>query len=357
MKKFTCSSCQNGIFFENVLCSHCSHPLSFDSETLSMHALSPADEADSYHVIGEDESHQPGPRSYCTNHDHGACNWLTPAGTTGLCQACGMNRTIPNLMEPGSHEAWANFEHAKKRLIYQLLRMRLAFDEGTDGTSGLSFSFARGENTGHLDGEVSVDFKEADVVWRESQRQAFNEPYRSLLGHLRHETGHYFWMRLIEQSNRIDAFRDLFGDEREDYAAAIARHHDSDPPADWPDHYVSAYASAHPWEDWAETWAHYLHMVDALETAQAWSISPGADRARSQDQSQQAPKDIYRDEDFDSLVRQWVPLTIALNSLSRSMGHDDFYPFVISDNARTKLRFIHDAVRSAGTASAPPHDA
>ncbi len=351
MKTFTCSSCSNRVYFENVVCSHCNHDLAFDNEALEMRALSPTDQHGAYQIVSATGPDRQSLRNYCDNHAHGACNWLTPAGTMGLCRACAMNRTIPNLSEPGSQEAWADFERAKKRLVYQLLRFNLPFGDVPDGTSGLSFSFARNETTGHLDGEISVDFNEADDVWRESQRQAFNEPYRSLLGHLRHETGHYYWMRLVDGSGRLTAFRELFGDERDEYAAAIARHHhQSAPPADWPENYVSAYASAHPWEDWAETWAHYHHMIDAVETASAWHIAPG-NTAHFPILWPRNSHDIYRDEDFDALMHRWIPLTLALNSLSRSMGHDDFYPFVIAENVTTKLRFIHDTIRT-GSAGA-----
>ena len=61
------------------------------------------------------------------------------------------------------------------------------------------------------------------------------------------------------------------------YAAALQAHYakggDVGP---WAERHVSAYASAHPWEDWAETWAHYLHMMDAVDTALGFGMSADA---------------------------------------------------------------------------------
>jgi hypothetical protein len=91
-----------------------------------------------------------------------------------------------------------------------------------------------------------------------------------LLGHFRHEVGHYFWDRLVATDpHQLEEFRVLFGDDRQDYGEALKRHYDEGAPANWQDTYISMYATMHPWEDFAETWAHYLHIVDTLETAGA----------------------------------------------------------------------------------------
>ena len=180
---------------------------------------------------------------------------------------------------------------------------------------------------------------------RARRRLALHEPYRTLLGHLRHESGHFYWERLVQQGGRLDAFRALFGDERLDYAGALSAHYADGPPPDWHAQHVSAYATAHPWEDWAETWAHYLHLVDLLETAAAYDTAlqvPGTDGlAREQVTNPFA----HPAPPFDTLVRQWVPLTLLLNSLNRSLGQPDAYPFALSAGALRKLRFVHDAVR------------
>src|SRR5262249_50270393 len=155
---------------------------------------------------------------------------------------------------------------AKRRLVYTLLALNLPLvSRQEDRESGLSFEFladpadpaAPRVMTGHAGGVITVNVAEADDAERERRRLQMNEPYRPLLGAFRHEIGHYYWDRLIRGSARLAAFRETFGDERADYAEALDRHHAGGPPGDWQDRFVSAYASSHPWEDWAETWAHY----------------------------------------------------------------------------------------------------
>ena len=178
-------------------------------------------------------------------------------------------------------------------------------------------------------------------------RQAMGESYRTLLGHLRHEVGHWFWDVLVQgDPGRLDAFRGLFGDERRDYAEALRRHYAEGPPGDWQRRYVTAYATAHPWEDWAETWAHYLHMVDTLETARAFGlrVRPGIAR---QEEGLNAELDFdphAPGHGIERLVGDWLPLTFAVNSLNRSMGQPDLYPFVLSQPAIAKLGFVHAIV-------------
>jgi hypothetical protein len=286
---------------------------------------------------------------YCSNAVHGACNWLTPHDGPERCFACQMNRTIPNLSEPGNIVAWRDLERAKKRLVYGLLRFRLplAVTSAAAHEKGpLTFDFARNTVTGHRDGVITIDVLEADAVERERQRQRFGEPYRALLGHLRHESGHFYWALLVEAAGQLDEFRRLFGDERQDYAAALARHH-SRSPANWQGAHVSAYASAHPWEDWAETWAHYLHLVDAVDTAEAEGMEPRATGFSLSTIFANKKPDVYADATFAALIERWTPLAIGLNSLSRSIGHADFYPFVIPPPVVEKLAFVHQVVRAA----------
>ena len=342
MKNYACSNCGNTVYFENVKCVKCGSTLGFDTTELSMVAI--AEEG-----VSDVTSERPifrklssGPDDvllrYCANAEFGVCNWLTPETESNIfCKACDLNRLIPNLSEHGSLLAWRALEHAKKRLVYSLLRFGLPFDGSASTKGPLTFDFVRNALTGHLDGVVTIDVSEADAVERERQRQQFDEPYRSLLGHLRHESGHYYWMVLVEEADRLEEFREIFGDEREDYDAALVRHHNSGPAPDWQGRHVSAYASAHPWEDWAETWAHYLHMVDALDTAAAEGMEGHGLRLDLRD-------DVYSGMTFGGLMARWVPLTIAMNSLSRSMGHDDFYPFVVPEPAYDKLAFVHRVI-------------
>lgn len=347
MHKFACSSCGNNVYFENQACLSCGSRIGFSYRDMEMVALVPVEpRADDNTPLYRryDRKHAKVLR-YCANAAHGVCNWLTVADdSNGLCVACDLNRMIPNLAEAGSIAKWGEFERAKKRLMYGL--MRFGLPTSTDGPNGrLTFDFARDVMTGHLDGVITVDMAEADAVERTKQRERLAEPYRSLLGHLRHESGHYYWNVLVEGGGYLEKFRRLFGDERQNYQASLDRHYANGAPADWPQHFVSAYASMHPWEDWAETWAHYLHIVEALDTAEAVGMEPRAAGFSIGSIWSFKKYDIYREESFASLVERWLPLAIAMNSLSRSMGHDDFYPFVIPAPAYDKLEFIHNVIR------------
>lgn len=347
MKNFSCSNCNNTVYFENMRCLRCGSDLAFDAGAGSIVALERiADRSGLYRRIGAEAGSLV---RYCANTAYNACNWLTFADdANNLCQACDLNRIIPNLTEPGSLQAWQELERAKKRLVYSLLRLRLPLDASDLGKGRLTFDFVRDAITGHLDGVITIDVMEADAVERERQRQHFDEPYRALLGHLRHESGHFYWGAIVEAAGHLDTFRAMFGDERVDYMSALTRHHAYGPPSDWQTRHVSAYASAHPLEDWAETWAHYLHMVSAVDTAEATGMEP---RAKGLSFGAIWPFkvfDVYREETFDALMERWIPLSIALNSMSRCMGHNDFYPFVISAQAYDKLAFVHRMIRGAG---------
>lgn len=348
MRNFTCTKCGNKVYFENVQCLRCSSPLGFLPESLTTVALTPmgtpTPSGDAiFKVVGGDASLV----RYCENAAQGVCNWLTPADSDHrFCTACDLNRTIPNLSEAGGLNAWRELEKAKKRLVYSLKRFGLPVEPSAEGAAKLTFDFMRDATTGHLGGVITIDISEADSVERERQRQLFGEPYRALLGHVRHESGHFYWHLLMEHAGRLDEFRGLFGDERTDYNAALANHHANGPPADWANRYVSSYASMHPWEDWAETWAHYLHMVSAVDTAEAEGMEPRASGLNFGAIWPFKKSDIYREVDFRNLMDRWIPLATALNSLSRCMGHEDFYPFVIPGPAYAKLNFVHEAIRS-----------
>lgn len=342
MMSFRCPHCGTRIYFENVSCLTCGSVLGFDSGELDMVAMV-LDSDGLFRTIGGRPSRLV---RYCSNEMHGVCNWLCDADSMNpFCRACDLNRTIPNLSEHGGLGAWRDLELAKKRLVYSLLRFGLPVDGAGTGAGALTFDFVRNAMTGHLDGVITVNVLEADAVERERQQQAFGEPYRSLLGHLRHECGHYYWNLLVVRAGRIDDFRRLFGDERQDYMTALARHHSQGARPDWQAQYVSGYASSHAWEDWAETWAHYLHMVDAVETAEASGMEPRASGFVTGSIWPFKTYDVCREETFPALMERWVPLSLSLNSLSRSMGHRDFYPFVIPGPAFDKLEFVHNSVR------------
>lgn len=347
MKRFKCRKCGQKVYFENAQCLRCGSALGFDSSRLDMASLERAPDG-LLRMIGERRSEKV---RYCSNAGHGVCNWLTRPDDP-FCDACDLNRTIPNLSETENAVAWGDIERAKKRLVYSLLSFGLPLDGSAMGKGKLTFDFMRETTTGHLNGVITINVAEADAVERERQRLQFAEPYRTLLGHMRHESGHFYWMLLIEAGGKLDAFRAVFGDERQDYAAAVANHHAGPPAPDWQERHVSAYASAHPWEDWAETWAHYMHMVDVLESAEAEGVEPRAAGFVTGSFWPFKTHDVYRAETFEALLERWIPLTLALNVLNRSMGHADFYPFVVSRGARKKLAFVHDVIRAHGRRAA-----
>ncbi|OYW57358.1 MAG: hypothetical protein B7Y80_11860 [Hyphomicrobium sp. 32-62-53] len=344
MRNFSCTHCGTKVYFKNVQCVKCGHALGFDPDTLAVIALKAEKEPGLYRRVSGDKSDV---LRYCNNAVHGACNWLTRNDDPNMfCVACDLNRTIPNLSEPGNLAAWQELERAKKRLVYSLLRFGLTTDTSPAPPGRLIFDFTRNSMTGHLDGVININVMEADAVERERQRQQFDEPYRSLLGHLRHESGHYYWHVLVENAGLFEEFRALFGDERADYNTALHQHHMYGPKPDWQFSHVSGYASMHPFEDWAETWAHYLHMVDSVDTAEAEGMEPRAAGLIFGSIWPFKKYDVYTEETLDSLLERWVPLTLALNSMNRSMGHADYYPFVIPDAAREKLRFVHRLIRA-----------
>ena len=295
----------------------------------------------------------------CVNYSReNICNWAMPSDDPHeLCVSCRLTRVIPNLNEPKHKDAWYRLEIAKRRLVYSLLKLKLPLaTKDEDPKGGLAFELLAPSTepdadpvfTGHSDGVITINIAEADDVEREKTRLQMHEPYRTLLGHFRHEIGHYYWDRLIEGCDRIDAFRELFGDERESYADAINRHYEHGAPEDWPLRFVSAYASMHPWEDWAETWAHYLHITDVLETATAYGLSLSP---KNQDDPLMETNHLNEaNHSFERIINIWLSLTQAINDLNRSMGLQDGYPFVLSTAAIDKIRFVSETVADAAEA-------
>jgi len=282
------------------------------------------------------------------------CNWVVPAGdSSDFCSSCRLNKVIPDLSSDRNTVAWFRLEVAKRRMLYTLLGLGLpVVPKNGDDASGLAFEFledsADGDAnrvlTGHDNGLITINIAEADDVHREQQRTLQKEPYRTLLGHFRHEIGHYFWDRLVAAGPKLEAFRALFGDERADYQKALERHYGEGPPANWEGKFISAYATMHPWEDWAESWAHYLHMVDALETAGAAGLALRPKRP-DEPRMQPPPDPLNPDhQNFEPMIESWLSLTYVLNNLSRGLGLPDSYPFVLSASAIDKLRFIHDII-------------
>ncbi len=352
MKIFHCDHCGHLLFFENMQCLKCARPLAYLPDLGVVASLDQAEEG-----LWQSPLERAQGRRYrlCQNYvEHNVCNWGVAADDPEpLCISCRVTSVIPDLSVPGHKEAWYRLEVAKRRLVYSLLTLTLPVVDKEQDPEGLAFEFladpapgdakAKPVLTGHSNGVITINVAEANDAEREKRRLAMHEPYRTLLGHFRHEVGHYYWDRLVRDSPRLDAFRELFGDEREDYAAALKRHYERGAPAEWQKQFVSVYASAHAWEDWAETWAHYIHMADTLETATDCGLSLRPQRADLPTLTLRAPE--TRLEYFQRMIDDWFPLTYVLNNLNRGLGLADAYPFILMPPVIEKLRFIHETVK------------
>jgi hypothetical protein len=351
MKLFQCQNCGQPLHFENTRCGRCGLLLGYLPDLETITALKPHDgasnpERKAWRALADGKRYW-----FCANAEYDACNWLIPvASPDAYCAACRHNRMIPDLSSPENLNRWRALEAAKHRLFYTLFQLRLPVETQAQSPAGLAFQFLADVEpatpsimTGHADGVITINLAEADDAERERRRQQTGELYRTLLGHFRHEIGHYYWSRLIANTPYLEEFRRVFGDERQDYAAALQSYYAAGAPADWSERFISAYASAHPWEDFAETWAHYFHMIDTLETAHVagLAVSP---------KLPQSPGAVFdfqpRDTAMKRLVEAWLALTFAVNSVNRSMGLHDLYPFVLGPLAVEKLTFVQKRIRA-----------
>jgi len=354
MKSFHCQFCGHPIFFENVQCLQCGSALAFLPDRLNMAAIEEVKEGDASLWRPRTRGRRASGLRYRLCHNHttqNACNFAVPAqDPNALCVSCRLTRVLPDLSVPENPLRWYRLEMAKRRLFYTLARLGLVSTAPPDGRAdGPSFEFladlpGQPVLTGHAQGVITLNVSEADDAERVRRREEMHEPYRTLLGHFRHESGHYYWDRLIDEGGRTAGFRRVFGDERQDYQQALQAHYARGGTVpDWQERFVSQYASSHPWEDWAETWAHYLHMVDLLETAASYDT-----RLRIAGQELEIEEVVTPREaghpDFDALVEQWVPVTLLVNSLNRSLGQEDAYPFALSAGALDKLRYVHNVI-------------
>jgi hypothetical protein len=354
MKLFSCQGCGQLLYFENIRCENCGRALGYLTDLTEISAVE-AQEDGSWLVLAAPAKAY----KFCNNYNAGMCNWMVPADDeNGFCVACRHNRVIPDLSVPGNDVLWRKIETAKHRLFYSLLRLALPLENRSDNPEhGLAFDFladppethASGVMTGHDKGLITLALKEADDTVRERVRGEMGEPYRTLLGHFRHEIGHYFWDRLVAPNpGLLEEFRALFGDDTQDYDEAIKRHYDEGAPPNWQDDYVSMYATMHPWEDFAETWAHYLHIVDTLETAGAFGLKVKPRRARGA-LAAAIDFDPYK-VGMERLIDSWLPVEFATNSMNRSMGLTDLYPFLLSPKVIEKLAYIHALTHPAAKA-------
>lgn len=334
MRQFFCD-CGSPVYFENDFCINCSSALGFDPLLNDMITLADWGQGVYRDVRGQEYR-------YCANRaDFGVCNWLLLRDDPeSLCTACRFNRTVPNQSRPENQRRWQVLERAKKRLVYTLKLLSLPLVNGWDDPDhGLLFDFiedARSSSevpesfvtTGYLGGVITVNALEADDAARIAARDELQESYRTVLGHLRHESGHYYWSLANPSGALLSDFRSIFGDERSDYQAALQRHYETGAPENWSDEFISAYASAHPSEDWAECWGHYLHIFDALETAWAHQLLPDPPWAMS----------------LNGRLTAWSRVSLMLNELNRSVGRGDAYPFVINEAIAEKFGFVEQLI-------------
>ncbi|CAM3133089.1 putative zinc-binding metallopeptidase [Skermania piniformis] len=338
MRNFFCPNCGQRLAFKNSVCLSCGTALGFKLSECALIALNdPQNHAD---------------YCLCENLHTAECNWVVDAATGGMCESCRLTRTRPADSDTTAMAEFADAEMAKRRLILELAELGLPIvGRDRDPETGLAFDLLGSgqENvmTGHQNGVITLDLAEGDDVHRERLRIAMDEPYRTLLGHLRHEIGHYYFTKLVTSDAELARFRALFGDPDADYQEALDRHYQDGPPPGWESEYVSSYATMHPAEDWAETFAHYLHIRDTADTAAEFGFAPaGATFERTRGRLGPAA--------FDALIELWLPLSWALNMLNQSMGHPDMYPFVLPEPVLAKMRFVHDICVSSRSAGSQP---
>ena len=343
MKLAACGACGRLLQFEHAACRGCGAPLGFAPGPLELLAIEPGEDGALAARARPGEAFR-----RCVNAEANGCNWLVAAEDEETrCVACRLNRNLADMSVPLHRDKWRLLECAKRRLIYAMLRLgQPVAAKGSGEGRGLAFDFLIGSRgapvmTGHANGLITINLLEADSVERERQRIALNEPYRTLLGHFRHEAGHFYENVLVEDTGRRGAFRAVFGDETASYSEAIEAYYADGPKPDWQEAYVTAYATMHPWEDFAETWAHYLHMVDTLDTGAGFGLTVNPRMAADPRDAAALDFDPYDPPAFSSLVAAWLPLTEAVNSLNRSMGQPDLYPFDLTPKVVEKLGFVH----------------
>ncbi|PTX01615.1 zinc-binding metallopeptidase family protein [Pararhodobacter aggregans] len=325
MRRFDCPSCGHEVFFANTACLSCGTALVYAPGR----GFLPSTDGD----------------GFCANREAIGCNWAGES-PDGLCLSCQHTLIVPDLTVAGNAERWARLEAAKRPVIRALHHLRLPLTDA-QGQPAPVFelkgdplaSDAPKVMTGHDNGTITLNIAEADDAERAAIRQSLGEPYRTLTGHFRHEVAHHYWQVLTGgEPARLDALRAVFGDERQDYAAALEAHYRDGPPPDWSQHFISAYASSHPWEDFAETWAHVMHLLDGLETARAFRLVPGD---LPLDLADLAALPMAR------LAEAWAALSVALNAVNQAMGHETFYPFVLTPPVVAKMEAVRQMIQRA----------
>ncbi|MCV7253683.1 putative zinc-binding metallopeptidase [Mycobacterium hackensackense] len=352
MRAFACPVCDAFVAFEADHCAECQTALGLHLPSRSMLAL---DEGVALHA---------GSRWIrCNQHRTLACNWLTPeaqdpgspAGHRGRCLAGSLIRREPPADDTLAREKLIPTTVALRRLVFQLADIGLPMEPYWHVDGGLAFDLLSSHSTGekvtigHARGVITIDVVESLDDYRESLRVRLGEPYRTMLGHFRHEVGHYYQNVLVETGTGADTYlqecRRLFGDERAGYSEAIDRHYTLGAPAGWEATFISEYATMHPWEDFAECFAHYLHIADTMDTAREAGMVLHADRVRFN-----APHDIvalecYDDEPIERMLFDWKWMSLFFNRVNTAMGKNPLYPFEIPAPVVEKLGFVHKVIR------------
>jgi hypothetical protein len=331
VRSFECDHCGSPVAFEATRCERCETPLGYVPDQRVVRALLAGSEPAALY-----DATAGGMLWRCLNAAWG-CNWMVPAAEGGMwCRSCRLTRGRPDVARPDAIEAWMRAEADKRRLVHQLDALGLPLEARTEATPhGLVFDLVHlpGEPalTGHRDGVITLDLLEADDGHRDALRHQLDESFRTVLGHLRHEIGHHYWARLVGQTDHVAAFRRLFGDERADYTNAIAEHYSTAGRARHDDRHISHYAGSHPLEDWAETFAHYLHILDATGTATAHHLAIDDHRTDGA-------------ASMEEIVDAWRAIAKVINAVAASLGSAPIYPFVLSDTVVDKLTFVHDRI-------------
>ncbi|BDV30732.1 hypothetical protein Microterr_13920 [Microbacterium terricola] len=336
-----CPSCRHFVFLDALVCDHCTAELGFHIVSRQFYGL----HAGRVEIDGM--------RWYPCSQREWSCNWLVREDApAGRCFSCRLTRTQPPADDTVAMEKLASVEEAKRRLLLQLGDLGLPIVPWNRQRGGLGFDLISSLSTGspvmigHANGIITLDLAESLDDRREALRVRLGEPYRTVLGHLRHEVGHYYQTVLLTDDASWTRCRELFGDERASYRDAIKRHYSLGAPADWRTAFISEYATMHPWEDFAETFAHYLHITGTLQTAAAIGIRLDAAVTNLRDTDVQ-PRESYENQSVQQLLSDWEWMSQAFNRINRSMGQGDLYPFEIVPPVRVKLGFVHDLVTRA----------
>ena len=347
MRDFTCAACGNTTYFDNRNCIACGARLGFVTRSQSLEALVP-EEGDTWHLVSDHSQRF----RLCANAKADVCNWMVDAASFDTyCRACRHNRLVPSPALPHTLAHWRAIGAAQRHLFYSFLKWRLpAPTRQENPTGGLIFDFLEDRRladgsvekpmTGHDEGVITIRAAEAEDAERETLRAKLHEPYRTMLGHFRHETGHFIWNQMVRDGGLTAECRQVFGDDTLDYGEALKRHYREGAPPHWQERFISEYASSHPWEDFAETFAHCLHIVDTLEMARSHQLRLSA----CGEGAKEIATDPYCETDFETLANLWVPLSITMNSLHHSMGERPLYPFILTPAVRAKLGFVHKII-------------